>query len=133
MLENTGLLALQVSHIQTTGVFAETNVCGATLAPGAGCIIMVTFAPTAAGAAIGTLTIGDSAADSPQTVSLTGTGGTPSLGLGVASGGSASATVSAGATATYSLSIGGSGLSAGSLTCTGAPPAQRVPFRPQCR
>ncbi len=60
--------------------------------------------------------------NSPQTVPLTGPGGTSSLCLGVASGGTASSTVTAGATATYALSIGGAGMSGtASLTCTGAP------------
>ena len=82
----------------------------------------MTFTPTVAGPATGTLTVTDSASDSPQTVPLTGTGGTPGLGLGVASGGSASATVSAGQTATYSLSIGGQGVAgSATFTCTGAP------------
>jgi hypothetical protein len=122
-LSNSGALALQISSVQVTGPFAETNDCGASVgATNGSCTISVTFTPTAAGAATGTLTISDSAADSPQTVPLTGTGGAPGLGLAVASGGSASATVTAGATASYMLSIGGAGMSGtASLTCTGAP------------
>jgi hypothetical protein len=122
-LSNSGALALQISSVQVTGPFAETNDCGASVgATNGSCTISVTFTPTAVGAATGALTISDSAADSPQTVSLTGTGGTPSLGLSVASGGSASAMVTAGATATYMLSIGGAGMSGtASLSCTGAP------------
>jgi hypothetical protein len=121
-LTNSGAIALQVSSVQTTGSFSESNTCGSSVLANETCTISVTFSPPTTGAATGTLTIADSAADSPQTVSLTGTGGTPSLGLGVSSGGSASATVTAGATAIYALSIGGSGMSGtGSLTCTGAP------------
>jgi hypothetical protein len=86
------------------------------------CTISITFTPTAAGAAIGTLTITDSAPDSPQSVPLSGTGTSPTLALGVASGSSSSAKVTAGSSATYTLSIGGGGMSGtASLSCTGAP------------
>jgi hypothetical protein len=125
-LTNSGALALQVSHIQASTLFNETNTCGASVPAAGSCMISITFTPTAAAAATGTLTITDSAPDSPQTVALTGAGVAPgpppSIGLGLASGGSASATVAAGASATYALSIGGAGLSGtASLTCTGAP------------
>jgi hypothetical protein len=122
-LSNSGALTLQISSVQITGPFAETNNCGSSVnATNGSCTINVTFTPTATGSATGTLTMTDSAPGSPQTVSLTGTGGTPSLGLAIASGGSASATVTAGATATYALTIGGSGMAGtASLTCTGAP------------
>ena len=122
-LTNPGAVDLQVSQVQVTGPFAETNTCGTSVFANAGtCKITVTFTPTANGPASGTVTISDSAANSPQIVTLAGTGGTPGIGLGVASGGSASASVSAGSSATYSLSIGGQGTSGtASLTCTGAP------------
>src|SRR6185437_9272806 len=57
--------------------FAQTNTCGATLAPGASCTISVTFAPTASGAASATLGVFDSDPSSPQTAALSGTGGAP--------------------------------------------------------
>lgn len=125
-LTNSGALALQISHIQASGPFNETNSCGTSLSPSSLCMISVTFAPTVSGAATGTLTFADSAPDSPQTVALTGNtatqGPSPSIGLGLASGSSASAAVTAGATATYALSIGGSGMAgAAALTCSGAP------------
>ena len=85
------------------------------------CLITVVFSPTATGNRTGTLTIVDSAADSPHTVSLMGTGVT-NLGLGVAADGSDTATVSAGASASYKLTIGGTGVGGNaSLSCTGAP------------
>ena len=121
-LTNGGAVALQISNVNTAGPFAETNTCGVSVDAGGSCSIQVTFTPTAAGIATGTLTITDGAGGSPQTVPLTGTGGTPSLGLGVASGGSATATVTAGQTATFSLSIGGQGIAgSATFTCTGAP------------
>ena len=61
--------------ISTTGDFAvsATN-CGASLAARSHCTINVTFTPTAAGTRTGTLSVTDGASNSPQTVSLTGTG-----------------------------------------------------------
>jgi hypothetical protein len=121
-LTNTGNLNLDVSQVQVTGPFAETNTCGTSVLATQSCTISITFTPTAAGAAIGTLTITDSAPDSPQSVPLSGTGTSPTLALGVASGSSSSAKVTAGSSATYTLSIGGGGMSGtASLSCTGAP------------
>ena len=121
-LTNAGLLPLQVSHIQTTGAFSETNTCGNSVGVGQPCTVSVTFTPTTAGASTGTLTFTDSAPDSPQSVTLTGTGGSPTLALSVASGSSSSAKVTAGSTTTYTLSIGGGGMGGTtSLSCTGAP------------
>ena len=54
-----------------------SNTCGASIAAGASCTVGVTFTPAALGAATGTLTFGDSAINSPQAVSLTGTGTAP--------------------------------------------------------
>lgn len=53
---------------------AGQNGCdfSATLPPGASCDLIVTFAPTIAGQTAGSITFSDSAADSPQTVALTG-------------------------------------------------------------
>jgi 6-phosphogluconolactonase (cycloisomerase 2 family) len=50
------------------------NPCGSSLASKASCNESVTFAPTAVGALNGAVLISDSAANSPQVVTLTGTG-----------------------------------------------------------
>ncbi|MGB7728644.1 MAG: choice-of-anchor D domain-containing protein [Candidatus Acidiferrum sp.] len=119
-LNNPGPLTVQISRIDISGDFTETNNCGATLS--SICAVSVTFTPAATGSRTGTLTITDNAPDSPQTVALSGTGQAPSLGLSIASGGSPSAKVTAGSSATYSLSIGGGGVSGtASLSCSGAP------------
>ena len=127
-LTNEGALALQVSHIQASAPFDETNTCGTSLPAAGTCTISISFSPTTSGAATGNLTLTDSAANSPQAAALTGSTTTgappppPGIGLGVASGGSASATVTAGATASYALSLGGAGMAGtATLTCTGAP------------
>lgn len=72
---STALTGITVA-ITGTG-YTQTNTCGATLAAGAACKITVTFAPTVVGAETGSVTITDSAANSPQTITLTATGQLP--------------------------------------------------------
>jgi hypothetical protein len=77
-LTNNQNFALVFSSIATSGDFAiASNTCGTGIAAGATCAVGVTFSPTATGARTGTLTFSDNAANSPQTVSLTGTGSAP--------------------------------------------------------
>jgi hypothetical protein len=76
-LTNSGNASLAISSVAITGDFAQTNTCGATLAANSSCSLNVTFTPTATGSRAGTLTITDSAATSPNVVSLTGAGVTP--------------------------------------------------------
>ena len=71
---NPGTSAVSMSSIGVTGPFGESNNCGTSLAAGASCTVGVTFAPTAAGAATGTLSVNSSAPNSPLTVALSGTG-----------------------------------------------------------
>jgi hypothetical protein len=52
----------------------SATTCGPTLAAQANCTISIQFAPVATGARTATLTISSNAANSPQTVTLTGTG-----------------------------------------------------------
>jgi hypothetical protein len=121
-LTNTGNVALNLSNIGVTGDYAQTNTCAASLAPAGTCTIHVTFTPTASGARPGTLTITDNAPDSPQSVSLTGTG-SADVSIGAGQGGSTTATVKSGVTASYNLAVTGASGFSGivSLTCTGAP------------
>jgi hypothetical protein len=78
---------------------------------------------TASGTRTGVLSVSDDSGNSPQTVTLTGTGGGSALSIGEAAGSSASATVTAGGTASYSLSLLSSGGFTGAvaLSCSGAP------------
>jgi sugar lactone lactonase YvrE len=77
-LTNRQSVSLTFSSIGTSGPFAiGSNTCGTSLAAGASCAVGVTFTPTATGAATGTLTFTDGAANSPQKASLSGTGGAP--------------------------------------------------------
>ena len=77
-LTNTGTVSVTISSITPSANFAiSSNTCGATLAAGKKCTVKVTFTPAALGAVTGTLTFNDNAANSPQTVSLSGTGIVP--------------------------------------------------------
>jgi hypothetical protein len=55
-------------------IVPTSNVCGTTLPAESSCFIDVTFTPQAAGSRTATLSVNDNATNSPQTVSLTGTG-----------------------------------------------------------
>jgi hypothetical protein len=75
-LTNYGSAALNIGNVSTTTNFAESNTCVPSLAVGATCTISVTFTPSGAGDFTGSLSISDDAANSPQTLTLTGTGST---------------------------------------------------------
>jgi hypothetical protein len=61
--------------ISTTGEFAvSSTTCGTSLAGKGKCTINVVFKPTAKGITTGTLSVSDSAGNSPQAATLTGTG-----------------------------------------------------------
>lgn len=73
-LTNYGATTLSISSIAASTNFGETTTCDPTLVSGASCTIDVTFTPSNTGNLNGTLSVLDSASDSPQTVSLSGTG-----------------------------------------------------------
>jgi hypothetical protein len=73
-LTNYGTASLAISSISTAGDFIQSHTCGSTLAVLASCTISVTFKPTLRGGRSGTMSIGDNAAGSPQSISLNGTG-----------------------------------------------------------
>jgi hypothetical protein len=88
-LTNTGRVSLSITSIGFTGTnandFAQTNTCSTSLGVGANCTISITFTPSASGSRSASLTVADNAAGSPQTVSLSGTGTAPAVGLSSAS------------------------------------------------
>lgn len=76
----TGTGVLTISSIGFSGTnatdFSQTNTCGtlpAAVAAGASCTVNVVFDPTSAGARAANLVVTDTAANSPQTVPITGT------------------------------------------------------------
>ena len=73
-LTNYGTATLNVTNIAATGDFAETNTCGTSLTSAASCPISVSFTPSTQGTLNGTLSLTDNALDSPQSVTLSGTG-----------------------------------------------------------
>jgi hypothetical protein len=73
-ITNTFKIPLNIGTIATTGDYSQTNTCVSPLAAGANCTISVTFTPTATGTRTGSFSIADSDFQSPQNVSLTGTG-----------------------------------------------------------
>ena len=75
-VSNPGSTAASVSSVSVSGAFSQTSTCGSSIAAGGSCTVSVKFAPTASGAASGTLSVASSAPGSPLTVALSGTGTT---------------------------------------------------------
>jgi hypothetical protein len=147
-LTNGGGTTIDISSIGFTGTdsgdFAiYQRTCGSTLAASSSCTASITFKPTAAGTRTATLNFTDSASNSPQQVSLsgTGTGGTPgsvtaspsslsfgSIAVGSMSG-SQSVTIANGTSSSVSLSAAGisgtdaSDFAVSSTTCGSTLPA----------
>jgi hypothetical protein len=140
-LTNSGAVTITIGTIAVTGTnagdFAALDTCrGISLAPNGTCTISASFAPTALGPRTATLGISDTAADSPQSIVLTGRGAntiisfdTTSLDLGTQRIGTRSAVhnVTVHNTGPGSLHVAGIamiGANAGDFTapntCTGA-------------
>jgi hypothetical protein len=75
-LTNYQLVGLNLAAPSTTGDFTIVagGTCGSYVAAGKTCTYRVAFAPQAAGVRSGMLTINDDASNTPQTVTLSGTG-----------------------------------------------------------
>lgn len=73
-LTNNLSTALAISSISASGDYLQSNTCSSSVAAKGTCTISVAFAPTAVGARPGTLTVSDSASNSPQTAPLSGSG-----------------------------------------------------------
>lgn len=119
-LTNNGGLPLNLSGTAlSSGFVVASSTCGSQLAVAASCNVVVVFAPSAAGAAAGTLKLTDDAPSGSQTVNLSGTG----VDFSLASDGVTSASVASGTTATYPLLLSSMSSLAGSvaLSCAGAP------------
>ena len=67
--------AAAVTSISVSGPFAETNNCGSSIAADGSCTVSVTYSPTAAGSATGSLTV--NAGGVTDTVALSGSGIAP--------------------------------------------------------
>ena len=73
-LFNNQTAPLNITSITTSGDYSQTNHCSSPLNAGKYCDITVKFTPTLVGTRTGVLTVADDANNSPQTVTLTGTG-----------------------------------------------------------
>jgi hypothetical protein len=134
-LTNRQSTSLSITSVGISGAFAiSSNTCGTSLAGGASCTVGVTFTPTSTGAASGTLTFTDSASNSPQRVSLSGTGSSAvslsssALSFGVVAVGSASAVqtvtvTNSSAAAIGVTAIGATGDYGDTTTCGSSVPA----------
>ncbi|MGB9148888.1 MAG: choice-of-anchor D domain-containing protein, partial [Burkholderiales bacterium] len=103
---NSGTAPLNVSVIAITGDYAQTNTCGAAIAPNGNCTISVTFTPTVAGQRSGGLGFSSNAPTTPHNLPLIGNGvlGTQAITFGAAPA------VSVGGNGTVSATGGPSGL-----------------------
>jgi hypothetical protein len=108
-------------------MFAQSNNCGTSLAPGASCTISLTFSPKSTGTRVATLNIATGSMGGRKSVSLDGVGvagAIPAAGLSPASlafGSQPVGTTSAGGTATLD-NAGTGALSISGVTITGANP-----------
>lgn len=124
-LKNTGDATLNISSIALSGTnagdFGKNTTCGATVAIGATCTISVTLTPSATGARSASVIITDDALDSPESISLSGTGVTDVAQLSPGSltfAGQMVTSTSSSQSITLS-NIGGASLSITSIAVTG--------------
>ncbi len=77
-VSNSGTIPVTFTNIATTGDFAGATLaqCPSLAVDSDPCTFQITFTPTANGTRTGAITFTDNAAGNPQTVTLTGTGGT---------------------------------------------------------
>jgi hypothetical protein len=125
---NNGSASLTSIVISVAGTnsseFGETTTCGSTLAQAASCSISVTFSPATAGGKTASVQIADNAADSPEAISLVGTGVAPAPVMSLSLGTIAFGNQSIGASSnSQSITITNSGnvlLTGISISITGA-------------
>jgi hypothetical protein len=138
---NTDTKLVSITSIAISGansgefsLSAGSGACpspGGTLAPRTSCAINVAFNPQTVGSKTAMLIVTDSAAGSPRTAALSGTG-TDDFSISAAAGSSTSATVAAGQTATYTLSLAGVTplTRTVSFSCSGVPRASTCSISP---
>ena len=121
-LTNSGNNTLNISKIAVVGFdYSQTNTCPTSVAAGATCTITVSYAPSSSGINQTRIDITDDGINSPQSISLSGSG-TEFL-LTPPAGSSTTQTVAAGSTANYSLTLSPSPTTRDTVTlsCSGAP------------
>src|SRR6201998_3702863 len=84
-LKNGSSSSITISSISVTGTdpgdfFVSSKTCGLSPAASPSCTVAIEFKPSVSGSRAGTLTVSDNSSNSPQTVSLSGTGASTSSG-----------------------------------------------------
>jgi hypothetical protein len=122
VLTNNGGVPLAVQSIVITGDFVivpGSGTCGSSVAVSAACTMQVAFTPSVGGPRSGAFTVTDNAPNSPQTLSLTGSG----VDFTLNPNGGTSLTIANGQNAVYPLLLSSAANISGTatFTCTGAP------------
>ena len=79
-MTNAGNSSVTIAQVMVAGAgFNSTGASGITLAPGQTTALTSTFAPSASGAATGTITVSSNATNSPASISLSGMGVTATV------------------------------------------------------
>lgn len=86
-LSNGQSTPLTISNIQINPPFFQTNNCGASLAAGQSCAISLTYSPKTGGSSSTNLVITDNAANSPQSVAISGSAGQAGVSIVPVAGG----------------------------------------------
>lgn len=126
-LTNTGNAPLEISAIEPSGDFMQSNDCGASVQAAGECTINVQFTPQAVGTRSGAVTIATNASGSPHTGTLSGVGTDFAI-----TSTQTTATVRGGEEAAYTLNvvpIAGFNLAV-SLTCAAVPQATTCALTP---
>lgn len=109
-LTNTASAALNVNGITIIGTnagdFSETNTCNPSVGAGNSCAISMTFKPTSTGTRSAEISLSDTSKDSPQQVSLSGTGFTRAEVIASAHSAMTGTTVTAAPSPTGAYSVG---------------------------
>jgi len=119
---NSGTAALTFTGVSITGTnassFTEVSTCSTTnpLAASSTCTVTVTFTPTADGSLTASVSIADNGSNSPQTVSLTGTGSEPSGASYTLTG--AAVSIAPGSSGTSAITAAGTGGYIGPMSIT---------------
>jgi Glycosyl hydrolases family 39/Abnormal spindle-like microcephaly-assoc'd, ASPM-SPD-2-Hydin len=128
-LKNGGSSSITISNVAITGTnpgdfSISSKTCGASLGASASCTVTVAFKPTTSGARSATLTISDTAANSPQAASLSGTGATSTTGVTVTPTSLTFATTAVGSTSAAQSTTwkngGGTSINISTVAITGA-------------
>jgi hypothetical protein len=126
-VRNTGTATLTISSITITGTNAadfqiSSKTCGTTLAVNSTCTVSVRFTPQAAGARAAALTFTDSAANSPHSVALSGTGTMVSVSPTSITFAARTVGTTSGASNVTLRNVGPGGLTISGITITGTNP-----------